>query len=105
LHELARRKRLIELEEVKHNPGFVSSTLDQDLEEMEIIEIVKTCMTRLSPLCQQLLTLFYFEEKSMSEISQITGLANENVAKAKKYQCKNELTLLVKTILKEPIEG
>ena len=41
----------------------------------------------------------------MSEISQITGLANENVAKAKKYQCKNELSLLVKSILKEPIEG
>ena len=53
-------------------------------------------MKQLSPICQQILTAFYYEDKSMQEISKSLGLANEDVAKSKKYQCKKELERLVK---------
>jgi hypothetical protein len=35
----------------------------------------------------------------MNEISKSLGLANEDVAKSKKYQCKKELERLVKKAL------
>ena len=62
-------------------------------------EIVKKCMKQLSVLCQQILTAFYYDEKSMQEISTSLHLANEDVAKSKKYQCKKELERLVKGAL------
>jgi DNA-directed RNA polymerase specialized sigma subunit len=66
------------------------------MEEEELSEIVKRCMKQLSNLCQQILAAFYYDEKSMQEISKSLGLANEDVAKSKKYQCKKELERLVK---------
>ena len=56
-------------------------------------------MKQLSVLCQQILTAFYYDEKSMQEISILLHLANEDVAKSKKYQCKKELEHLVKKAL------
>ena len=74
---------------------------EQILIEQEMAAIVKSCMVKLSSLCRKILTLYYYEDKPMLEISELTGLANENVAKSKKYQCKKELELLVKSALKE----
>jgi RNA polymerase sigma factor (sigma-70 family) len=95
LHELARRKKHTSLEDVKNNPA-PASPADEQIEEKELSTVVKRCMSELSPLCQQILVAFYYEGHSMQDISQMLGLANENVAKSKKYQCKKELELLVK---------
>ncbi len=99
LQELARRKRLTNLEVVQNNPGH-SKSIDESIEEVELTEIVKRCMKELSPLCQKILSAFYYEEQSMQQISSSLNLANENVAKTKKYQCKKELESLVKKALK-----
>ena len=69
-------------------------------EEEELIEKIKICLARLPDLCRKILTLYYYENKSMSEISRLTGLANENVAKSKKYQCKKELEQLIRSMQK-----
>lgn len=95
LHELARRRKHKSLGEIENNPAPTIGA-DDRIEEEELTEIVKNCISRLSPLCQQILVAFYYEGHSMQEISQSLGLANENVAKSKKYQCKKELELLVK---------
>lgn len=95
LQELSYRKKHTTLEQVNDNPGD-SGGIDDTLEDNELSGIVKKCMSKLSVLCQQILTAFYYEEKSMQEISKLLGLANEDVAKSKKYQCKKELERLVK---------
>ena len=95
LQELNYRKKHTTLEQVNENPGD-SDGIDEKVEENELSGIVKNCMKQLSPICQQILTAFYYEDKSMQEISKSLGLANEDVAKSKKYQCKKELERLVK---------
>jgi RNA polymerase sigma factor (sigma-70 family) len=98
LQELTYRKKHTTLEQISNNPGE-SAGIDDKLEENELSVIVKKCMGQLSVLCQQILTAFYYDEKSMQEISTLLGLANEDVAKSKKYQCKKELERLVKKIV------
>lgn len=98
LQELARRKRYVNIEEVNDNPG-TDKSVEEDMQDSETVDIVKRCIERLSPLCQKILVSYYYEERSMSEICKISGLANENVAKSKKYQCKKQLEQLVKAAL------
>jgi len=95
LQELTYRKKHTTLEQVSNNPTN-SPQADDAMEEDELSGIVKKCMKQLSVLCQQILTAFYYDEKSMQEISKSLGLANDDVAKSKKYQCKKELERLVK---------
>jgi RNA polymerase sigma factor (sigma-70 family) len=45
----------------------------------------------ISAPCRRLLTLFYWEERSMEDIAGVLGFANAQTAKAKKYQCKQAL--------------
>ena len=95
LQELTYRKKHTTLEQFHDNPGD-SNGIDDTVEENELAGIVKKCMSQLSEICQQILTAFYYDEKSMQEISKSLGLANQDVAKSKKYQCKKELERLVK---------
>jgi len=98
LQELTYRKKHTTLEHISNNP-IDSVGVDVTMEENELSEIVKDCMSQLSVLCQQILTAFYYDEKSMQEISKSLGLANEDVAKSKKYQCKKELERLMKKVV------
>ncbi len=52
---------------------------------------LQLAMSKISELCRKLLTLFYFEERDMVSIAGILNLANADVAKSKKYQCKKKL--------------
>ena len=98
LQELSRRKKYTTLDEISGNPGPEGDAMEQ-LQEKELVEIIKKCLEMLSPLCQKILTLYYYEDKSMLDISALTGLANEDVAKSKKYQCKKELEVLMKSAM------
>jgi len=95
LQELSYRKKHTTLDQLGDKPGD-SKPADDSMEENELVDIVKKCMAQLSALCQEILTAFYYNEKSMQDISKSLGLANEDVAKSKKYQCKKELERLVK---------
>jgi RNA polymerase sigma factor (sigma-70 family) len=98
LRELARRKKHTDLDAISGNPGSAASA-ESEYEGHETAEIVRNCMAKLTPLCRKILTYYYYDQLSMAEISTLTGLANENVAKAKKYQCKKALEDLVKEAL------
>ena len=99
LQELNRRKKLTNLDNINDNPGHGKSVIEQ-LEEEETNEMVRICLNQLKPLCRKILILYYYHERSMREIKDITGLANEDVAKAKKYQCKKELEEMLQSYLK-----
>jgi len=98
LRELARRKKHTNLNAIETKFGENPSA-EEEIQEKETAEIVRSCMSQLKPLCRKILTYYYYDQKSMTEISRLTGLANENVAKTKKYQCKKELEALVKKAL------
>jgi len=101
--ELRKRKRIVSQEIPDHisdgNPTSLDSLLSQ-----EKIESVRQALNMLQPICKKLLLLYYFEEKSMKEISKILNLANTDVAKSKKYQCKKNFEEILKEQLNE-LEG
>jgi len=104
LQELGRKKRFSIIDETQLNSPEDENQEDRIIEQ-ELVDIVKFHMAQLSPLCKKILLLYYYEEKSMNEISKLLGLANENVAKSKKYQCKKELEQLVKAHINETGEN
>lgn len=98
ISELARRGKHTNFENVSPEATATESS-ETEMQEKEMADIVKQCMSRLDPLCRKILTYYYYDQKSMAQISKLTGLANENVAKTKKYQCKKALEDLVKKAL------
>lgn len=67
-------------------PGALDQLID-----VEKVKELKHAFSKISEVCRKLLSLFYFEERSMKEIAGLLNFANVDVAKAKKYQCKKSL--------------
>ncbi len=86
--ELERKKRLTH--EAKDSSEF------QDHDRQERIKIIGQCVNDLDDTCRKVLTYFYFDGMSMTEIAERLGFANTNTAKTKKYKCKQKLDALVK---------
>ncbi len=73
-----------------------SKKADEDLLEEEKVKIIQEGIAQLSPRCQKVLTLFYFERKSLKEIGEIMDLKNQDTTKATRYQCFKKLEEVVK---------
>ena len=96
MSELRKKKRMTVIDEetdLEAEADIMGNLLTN--EELDMIESV---MGKLSEICRKLLHLFYFEERKMDEIAEMLGLANVNVAKSKKYQCKKSLEDLLKGV-------
>ena len=87
--ELERKKR--------HTHEEQDSSEFQDHDKQERIKIISKCVGDLDETCKKVLTYFYFDGMSMTEIAERLGFANTNTAKTKKYKCKQKLDLLVKS--------
>ena len=77
-------------------------TLDNAVDAMEVQEqqqAIKECLQLLPKEDAFLLTLYYYEEQSLEEISKIMGITANNV-KVKLYRSRKKLT----SILKEKLE-
>ena len=77
-------------------------TLDNALDNMELEErkqAIQDCLQLLPSKDAYLITLYYFEELSLEEISKIIGVAANNV-KVKLFRSRKKLA----TILKERLE-
>ena len=88
--EMRKRKKYTGHEIPENKPENNPSSLEMLLSD-EKKDQVQKALNKIHPLCRKLLLLFYFEEKSMVEIAKTLNLANTNVAKSKKYQCKKSL--------------
>jgi RNA polymerase sigma factor (sigma-70 family) len=88
--EMRTRKRFVQDDPPDHAQPAEPGILDKIVND-ETLERVRIALEQITPICKQLLLLFYFEERSMEEIAEILSFANMNVAKAKKYQCKKAL--------------
>jgi len=100
LAECRKQRRIsheeIQLNTTENNPGSLEQLISK-----EKIEMIREALEHIPLLCKKLLLLYYFEEKSMEQIADILGLANADVAKSKKYQCKKSLEEILKLSLPE----
>jgi len=91
--ELERKKRFSY--EIKEEVDII------DMDRDERIKIINKCIQQLGETCRDVLTYYYFDRLSMVEIAEKMGFANSDTSKTKKYKCKKELALLVKSLYKE----
>lgn len=89
----ARNKTSVKMEEEHVRDYGEDPAYYQDLESMEQVNKVAQMFTALGDKCKQLLTLFYYEKKSMSEINQIMNFSG-NTSKNEKYRCMKKLKTL-----------
>ena len=74
------------------------------MEEKEKSEAIKRCLELLPSEDSFLITLYYFEEQSLDEISKITGLTANNV-KVKLFRSRKKLgSIFMKQLEPEIIE-
>lgn len=84
-------------EYTEHQVKTVDNALDK-LEASERKQAVKDCIERLPSEDSFLMTLYYFEELSLEEISKIIGLTTNNV-KVKLFRSRKKLATILKTQL------
>lgn len=68
----------------------------QKFEESENYRIIMDCINGLGETCKSILTYYYFDGLSMTDIAEKMNFANTDTAKTKKYKCKKRLDTLVK---------
>lgn len=68
-----------------------------DIDKRERIEIINRSISLLGETCRKILTYYYFDNLSMSDIAEKMGFANADTSKTKKYKCKKELDELIKS--------
>ena len=68
----------------------------QLLEDKERKEIIKNAILKLSEMEASLITLYYFKEKDIKEISSITGMSPSNI-KVKLHRSRKKLYTLLKS--------
>lgn len=112
LNELKKRGRAMVREEkyekAKDQTETDTSHLMADREEKaELVRLVG----ELGDTCQRILLLFYYENRSMKEILEVTDYENEQVVRNKKYKCLKQLEKMInekpalKEILKNLLHG
>ena len=67
----------------------LASTNDYD---HKIDEIIKYVFSVASDNCKQILTLFYYDKKTMDEIAQELGYKNADTVKSKKNRCISQIS-------------
>jgi RNA polymerase sigma factor (sigma-70 family) len=91
-----------ELERKKRHSYEVSEGSEiMDMDRDERIRIINKCIQNLGDTCRDILTYYYFDRLSMTEIAEKMGFANSDTSKTKKYKCKKELDQLIKSLYKE----
>lgn len=74
-------------------------TLLYDREDKVMLEIIADCISHMSEQCNQILTKFYYEEKSLEEIMQdLPTYTSRNALKTAKYKCMEMLRKSAKSI-------
>ena len=89
--EEERRRREQEMELFK--------TLLYDSNDETMLEIIADCISKMSKQCNQILTMFYYEEKTLDDIMvELRTFDSKNALKTRKYKCMEELRKSAKSI-------
>ncbi len=68
--------------------------IEENNEETQL-NLLKNAIIKLGEQCQNVLRLFYFEEKKLDEIQSILSYSNKDVLKAQKSRCLKQLKELI----------
>ena len=64
-----------------------------------MLDIISYCISRLPKRCRQILTMFYYEEKTLDDImKELPSFESKDALKTAKYKCMENLRKTVKTI-------
>lgn len=89
--EEERRRREQEIELFK--------TLLYDSDDEVMLEIIADCVSHMSERCNQILTMFYYEEKTLDDIMiELPTFDSKNALKTAKYKCMETLRKSAKSI-------
>jgi RNA polymerase sigma factor (sigma-70 family) len=92
------RKRGIDIrynDEFASNQEWIEEDYSQFMMYLDAQQTIVTLFDRISTVCRQILTLFYYENRSMKEIVEQTSYGNEQNVRNRKYKCLKELTDLL----------
>lgn len=89
------RKELDRKSKMSHEEKDGIEFIEDDKKER--IKIITECINALGETCRKVLSYYYFDGMSMSEIAAKMNFANPDTAKTKKYKCKQRLDKLIKT--------
>ena len=96
-----KRKNHEDFEIVKYDHSFSSE--NQYSEKQDRVKFIKEAIDRLNPQDATIISLFYYEELSLEEISKIMALRT-NLVKVKLHRARKKLATELKVILKEEVE-
>lgn len=101
-----RRKKRLPLETLedfkKIDKGEISNMVEyQKLEQKKFLQIA---LNTLLPDDTSVLTLFYFKELSLEEMSEITGI-NVSTLKVKLYRARKRLAIALKNLLQQEVSS
>lgn len=102
LDRIKKNKRSNTLELVENLTEDASAHLETGLEILlleERQEIIRNCILQLPEIDAAIITLFYYEEQSVKEIAEITGLSENNI-KVKLFRSRKLLFSLLVNYLK-----
>lgn len=68
--------------------------MEENKEETQL-NLLKNAIIKLGEQCQNVLRLFYFEERKLDEIQSILNYSNKDVLKAQKSRCLKQLKELI----------
>ncbi len=84
---------------IREHEVSLFKTLLYDREDKVMLEIIADCISHMSEQCNQILTKFYYEEKSLEEIVQeLPTYTSRNALKTAKYKCMEMLRKTAKSI-------
>lgn len=67
-------------------------TLLYDSNDVTMLEIIADSISHMSKRCNQILTMFYYEEKTLDAImNEIPDITSKDALKTRKYKCMEEL--------------
>lgn len=101
LDVLKKRKRNVETLEIgtfKEKGSGVSAYGGQDIDALERQRVIKHAIEKLPPEDSSMITLFYYEELSLEEISKIMDIS-VNTLKVRLFRSRKRLAELLKGIL------
>lgn len=70
-------------------------TFDEDQSSMQV-NALQSAIKKLGPQCQQVLRMFYYEEKKLETIMLELNYSNKDVLKSQKSRCLKQLKELIK---------
>ena len=105
LDRIKKNKKFLAHVEINEFTAHQVKTIDNALDQMEATEraeAIQRCIDKLPSQDSFLLTLYYFDDLSLNDISKVVGM-NTNAIKVKLFRCRKKLATILELELEPEI--